>query len=202
MSKKQSCHNEEKLKENDKTAAEKPDESKDEKTLDCDTEKPDLDMEKDNGTPSGTNEQDELSAVKSELCDQKEKYLRLLAEYENYKKRTAKETSSVYTYATAEAVKTLLPVLDNLRIAALAEGPYEDVKKGVMMILKNADDAFAKLGVEEIPALGECFNPEIHDAVQHICDDTKGEQEIIEEFQKGYRMGDKIIRHSMVKVAN
>jgi len=145
----------------------------------------------------------ELEALKAEHAELNDRFLRVLAEYENYKKRTAKETASAYAFATAETVRQLLPVFDNLRMAAAAEGgSAEDMKKGVEMILRQAEDVFAALGVEEIPALGKTFDPELHNAVQHVEDESCAEQQVVEEYQKGYRLGDKIIRHSMVKVAN
>jgi len=145
----------------------------------------------------------ELEALKAEHDELKDRFLRVLAEYENYKKRTAKESASTFAYATAETVRQLLPVFDNLRMAAAVEsGSAEDMKKGVEMILRQATEVFTALGVEEIPALGQTFDPELHNAVQHIEDESCGEQQIVEEYQKGYRLGDKIIRHSVVKVAN
>lgn len=145
----------------------------------------------------------QLEALKAEYDELKDRFLRVLAEYDNYKKRTAKESASTYAYATAETIRHLLPVFDNLRMAAAVEGgSVEDIKKGVEMILKQVEDVFAALGVEEIPALGQTFDPELHDAVQHVEDESCGEQQIVEEYQKGYRLGDRIIRHSVVKVAN
>jgi len=129
--------------------------------------------------------------------------LRLAAEYDNFKKRTQKEKEAIYRDATIEAIKELLGVIDNLERAIMS---FEDKEnphyKGVEMVYKQTKDIFSKMGVEETKALGEEFNPELHNAVMHIDDEKVADNIIVEEFQKGYTYKDKVIRYSMVKVAN
>lgn len=151
-----------------------------------------------------TNKEDsELLKKEEELKDLNDKYLRLLAEYDNFKKRTVKEKEAIYTDASARVITELLVVLDNLERAL---GTIEDkecsIYKGMEMILKQTQEVFEKLGVLKIEAVGSEFNPELHNAVMHIEDETLGENIIAEEFLKGYTYKDKVIRYSMVKVAN
>ncbi|MBE6652459.1 MAG: nucleotide exchange factor GrpE [Ruminococcaceae bacterium] len=144
-----------------------------------------------------------LEATEAALAEEKDKYLRMLAEYDNFRRRTAKEKETIYGDATAETVKGLLPVVDTLERAAAGLTP-EDAEsplgKGITMTLKSATDALAKLGVEEVPC--DVFNPDIHNAVMHVEDDSLPEGAIVAVFQKGYRKGDHIIRYAMVQVAN
>ena len=144
-----------------------------------------------------------LEAAEAALAEEKDKYLRMLAEYDNYRRRTAKEKDAVYNDATADTIKGLLPVVDTLERAAAGLSP-EDAEsplgKGITMILKSATDALAKLGVEEVPC--DVFNPDIHNAVMHIEDESLPEGAIVAVFQKGYRKGEHIIRYAMVQVAN
>ena len=142
---------------------------------------------------------------KAELAEQKDMYLRVLAEYENFRRRTAEEKSKIYSDATSEAVEKFLPVLDNLEHAAgcTAESDADSaIRQGVELVLRSFRDILEKLGVSEIPALGETFDPNIHNAVMREDNPDKGENEITEVFQKGYKLGNKVIRYSMVKVAN
>ena len=131
-----------------------------------------------------------------------ERYLRLLAEFDNYKKRSAKERENIYCDARVDTVTKFLPVYDNLERALKAETADESYKKGVEMTFNQLMDVFRKLGVEEIESVGQTFDPNLHNAVMHVEDGEKGENEIVEEFQKGFKIGDKVIRFSMVKVAN
>ena len=144
-----------------------------------------------------------LEAAEAALAEEKDKYLRMLAESDNFRRRTAKEKETIYGDATADTVKGLLPVIDTLERAAAGLTP-EDAEsplgKGISMILKSATDALAKLGVEEVPT--DVFNPDFHNAVMHIEDESLGEGAIVAVFQKGYRKGDHIIRYAMVQVAN
>lgn len=143
--------------------------------------------------------------LEGELSDEKDKYLRMLAEYDNFRKRVQKEKESIYSDAVSDSVSVLLAVLDNLERAAavdVSQSDAQSVVDGVKKILEQAGEVFAKLGVEEIPALGEQFNPEVHNAVMHGDSDEYGENVVSEVFLKGYRIGDKVIRHSMVKVEN
>lgn len=140
-----------------------------------------------------------------ELEELNDKYLRLMAEYDNFKKRTVKEKEAIYIDSVAGTVEQLLPVLDNFE-RALASFSEEDKSsefyKGFEMIYNQTNDIFTKLGVKVIEALGEEFNPEFHNAVMHVEDENADDNIIVEEFQKGYTYRDKVIRYSMVKVAN
>lgn len=145
--------------------------------------------------------QDENTKLNNEIEALKEKILRITAEYDNYRKRTNKEKESIYTEACEDVLKNILPVLDNLERAATVEGSVEDIKKGIDMVIKQFKDSLDKLNVEEISTDGK-FDPNFHNAVMHIEDENYGEKEIVEVFQKGYIRGNKVLRYSMVKVAN
>ncbi len=134
--------------------------------------------------------------------DVNEKYMRTLAEYDNYRKRTIKEKESIYPEAKAVVIEKFLPVMDNFQRAIDSAENKDGFYEGVVMLKKQMDEVLAALGVEEIKSIGEEFNPELHNAVMHIDDEEQGENVIVEEFQKGYKIGDRVIRHSMVKVAN
>lgn len=134
--------------------------------------------------------------------DVNEKYMRTLAEYDNYRKRTIKEKESIYPEAKAVVVEKFLPVMDNFQRALDSAEEKDPFYEGVAMVKKQMDEVLTALGVEEIKAVGEEFNPELHNAVMHVDDEEAGENIIVEEFQKGYKIGDRVIRHSMVKVAN
>ncbi len=136
------------------------------------------------------------------LAEAADKYLRLAAEYDNYRKRTAKEKENAWSEAKAQTVAAFLPVFDNLERAMKQETADEAYKKGVEMTMKGLQDALAGLGVEMIPALGETFDPNRHNAVMHCDDPEAGENTIVEVFQQGFACGDKVIRFSMVRVAN
>lgn len=144
-----------------------------------------------------------LEAAEAALAEEKDKYLRMLAEYDNYRRRTVKEKETIYGDAAADTVKGLLPVIDTLERAAAgltAEDVESPLGKGITMTLKSATDALTKMGVEEVPS--NVFNPDFHNAVMHIEDESLGEGAIVAVFQKGYRKGDHIIRYAMVQVAN
>lgn len=139
----------------------------------------------------------------TESCDEyKEKLARTLAEFDNYKKRTQKEKESIYSYAICETVEKILPVYDSLKLSLSHECTDEALKKGVEVTIKQFDNVLNSLGVSEIEALGKTFDPNVHNAVMHIDDDSYGEKEIVEVLQVGYQTKDKVIRYSMVKVAN
>ena len=131
-----------------------------------------------------------------------ERYLRLMAEFDNYKKRSARERENIYTDVRVDTVTKFLPVFDNLERAMKTETADEAYKRGVEMTFNQLTDVFKKLGVEEIESVGKPFDPKLHNAVMHVEDESLGENEIVEEFQKGFKIGDKVIRFSMVKVAN
>lgn len=147
------------------------------------------------------NLKEENEKLKEELDTAKDKLLRLTAEYDNYRKRTVKEKEGIYSDAYVDVLKEIIPIIDNLERAVAADGSLEDLKKGIEMTMKGCQDSFAKLGVQEIDTTGE-FDPNLHNAVMHIEDDNLGKNAIAEVFQKGYKKDDKIIRHTMVKVAN
>ena len=143
----------------------------------------------------------QLEESKAELAAEKDKYMRMIAEYDNYRRRTAKEKDGIYADAYADALKGILPILDNLE-RAVGVSEAEALQKGLSMTLKGAEDALAKMGVTAFGEKGETFDPEKHNAVMHIEDEQFGESEITEVYQKGYAKGDKILRFAMVIVAN
>ena len=129
-------------------------------------------------------------------------YLRLLAEYDNYRKRSQKEKDNLYADVRADVVTKFLPVYDNLE-RALKQGTEDEAyRKGVEMIMNQFNSTMEKLGVTEIESLGQKFDPALHNAVMHVDDEEKGENEIVEVFQQGFKIGDKVVRFAMVKVAN
>ena len=136
------------------------------------------------------------------LAEAADKYLRLAAEYDNYRKRTAKEKEGIWTEAKAQTVAAFLPVYDNLERALKQPTADEAYRKGVEMTMKGLQDALTGLGVEVIPALGETFDPNRHSAVMHVDDPEAGENTVVEVFQQGFICGEKVIRFAMVKVAN
>ena len=146
-----------------------------------------------------------LLAKDTELAELTDKFMRISAEYENFRKRSAKEREGIYSDACFEVLGQILPILDNLERAAqynteqTAESP---MGKGLELTLKSFIETLAKLGVCEIEAVGKQFDPNFHNAVMHVEDETVGENEIVEVFMKGYAKGEKVLRHSMVKVAN
>ena len=147
-------------------------------------------------------EKTELELKQEELDDVTDRYKRVLAEFENYKKRSSKERESLYNSILADVVEVMLPVVDNLENAAKVETEDENYKKGVEMVLKQFKDVLQSKGVEEIKTVGETFDPSLHEAVSSIQDENLGEKEIAQEYRKGYKIGDRVIRHSMVVVAN
>lgn len=144
-----------------------------------------------------------LAESEKALKDRDDKYLRLAAEYDNYRRRTQKEKESIYSDAYGEALKQLLPVIDNLELAAKQTGAdAEAVRAGVEMTLKLAVENMAKLGISAFGEVGEEFDPNKHTAVFHVEDENLGENVIAEVLQRGYIRGDRIIRFAVVKVAN
>ena len=148
----------------------------------------------------------ERADVEAKLCEQlkqkDEKLLRIAAEYDNYRKRTAKEKEETYQNATMNVLGEFLEVADNFERAKNAESEIEDYKKGIEMIFSQFLDKMKKLGAEPFGEAGETFDPELHMAVYHLEDESKGEGEITEVYQRGYKLGDKVIRHAVVIVAN
>lgn len=184
------------------------DDKKNEK--DCNLE---MESEKNEDTEDQKQEQSETNAddentklindLKTQLESQKDMFLRTVAEYENYRKRSQREKTAVYNDATASTIETMLPVIDSLELALKSiEGASEEYKKGLQLIKNQLDESLKKLGVEEIGKEGDEFDPNYHNAVLHIEDDKVADNTIIEVFQKGYMLSERVIRHAMVKVAN
>lgn len=141
--------------------------------------------------------------LEKELAAAKEAHIRTLAEYDNYRKRTAKEKEGIYSDAKADCMKSLLGVLDNFdRALGVDNSDFESYKKGVEMIYTNFFEILKGLGVEAFGEKGEAFDPNFHNGVMHIEDDSLGENVIAEVFSKGYKLGDKVLRPAMVQVAN
>ena len=145
----------------------------------------------------------ENKALAEQLAEANDKYMRLYAEYDNFRRRSQKEKEGIYTDAYVDALTKILPILDNLERAAQYGGEDTDhpLAKGLELTLKSFAETMEKMGVAEIPALGEQFDPNVHNAVMHVDDESFGENEVVEVFMKGYAKGDKVLRHSMVKVA-
>lgn len=144
----------------------------------------------------------EEDKLKAELDDTKDKYLRLMAEYDNFRKRSAKERLELSASVKGDTIVEILPVLDNFERALGTETQDENYKQGIEMIFKLFGDALTKLGVEVIDPIGEIFDPNIASAVNQIEDPELGENVVAQVFQKGYKIGDKVIRYAMVVVAN
>lgn len=159
--------------------------------------------------PAHNREMEQLKNELEEKTKKCEEYFNMLqrtaAEFDNYKKRTAKEMGTVYNDAAVDIVAAFLPVVDNIERAVQASSKEADaasLKEGIDLVFRQFKEVMAKLGVEEIKSLGEKFDPNLHNAVMHVEDPEYGESVIVEEFQKGYTLKDKVIRYSMVKVAN
>jgi len=144
----------------------------------------------------------EQESLKKELAAQSDKYLRLAAEYDNYRKRSIREREALFGDVRSDTVTKLLPVYDNLARALLVTTEDKAFYKGVEMTMTQLKSILEKLGVTEIKAIGETFDPALHSAVMHVEDETHGKSEIVEEYEKGFMLGDKVIRFSTVKVAN
>lgn len=148
-----------------------------------------------------TEAKEALEKANAELAETKDKYLRTAAEYDNFRRRSAKEREGVYSDAYADALSALLPVLDNLeRAAAYTDGAQ--LADGIQLIFKSAKESLERIGVSEFGAKGEQFDPNIHNAMMHVDDENFGENEVVEVFQKGYKRGERVLREALVKVAN
>ena len=145
---------------------------------------------------------DETEALKKQLADLNDKLLRTAAEYDNFRRRSQKEKEAIYTDSKAEIIGKLLPVIDNFERASAAEADPENYKKGIEMTVRQLLDALTAMGVEAYGAAGDPFDPNIHNGVMHVDDDSMEENVVADVFIKGYKMGDKVIRHASVKVAN
>ena len=154
-------------------------------------------------TPQEDPVEEKLRQAEEQVLALNDKLLRTLAEYDNFRKRSVKEKEAIYPEAAADAVSKFLPVLDSMERAAGFSCSDEEYKKGVDMIIHSFYDALSAAGVEEIPAeVGSPFDPAMHNAVMHIEDENFGAGVIAQVFQKGYRLGERVIRHTMVQVAN
>lgn len=146
---------------------------------------------------------EEYDRLQGELNNYKQQHLRVLAEYDNFRKRSANEKSGVYHNAVADTVSSILPVADNIeRALAQENASAEDMRRGVEMIANQFNECFEKLGIHPQGAVGDTFDPNLHNAVSHIDNDELPENSIAAVFQKGYMLGDKVVRHAMVQVAN
>ena len=145
---------------------------------------------------------DEAEALKKQLAEANDKLLRTAAEYDNFRRRSQKEKEAIYTDSKAEIIGKLLPVIDNFERAAATDADPDNYKKGIEMTVRQLLDALTAMGVEAFGAAGEPFDPNIHNGVMHVDDESLDENVIADVFIKGYKMGDKVIRHASVKVAN
>lgn len=146
---------------------------------------------------------EKMEGLAQTLAAEQDKYLRLAAEYDNYRKRTAREKESIYTDAKIDTVKALLGVYDNLERGIAQYGDEESPhRKGLEMVMNQFKESLAKLGVERMEAEGQPFDPEKHNAVMHIEDEAYGENTVVEVLQQGFLLGDKVLRFAIVKVAN
>lgn len=144
----------------------------------------------------------EVASLKAKLEENEDRLKRLMAEFDNYKKRSAKERETLYQSLIGDILTAMLPVVDNLEKAVEAHTEDAGYKQGVEMVLKQFKEVLQANGLEEIEAIGKPFDPELHEAVASVVDETLGEKEIKEQYRKGYKIGNKVVRHSMVIVAN
>lgn len=144
----------------------------------------------------------DVKKLQEDLENTTDRLKRLMAEFDNYKKRSAKEREHLYSSIVADIMMAFLPVMDNLEKAINTNTGDEGYKQGMELVAKQFQDVLKSFGLEEIKSIGEIFDPSVHEAVSSIQDETKQSQEIVEEFRKGYKMGDRVIRHAMVVVAN
>lgn len=163
---------------------------------------PEAEAVKETETPKEPDNSEKLAALETELAAAKDRCLRIAAEYENYRRRSTKERENIYGDAVAMTVGAILPILDNLERAAALPTEDEAYKKGIDMTLKQFEASLEKLGVKEIKALGEQFDPNLHNAVMHVEQEGCDDNTVVEVFQKGFIMGERVVRHSIVKVAN
>ena len=145
--------------------------------------------------------EERIAALEAELKEKDERFLRMAAEYDNFRRRSREEKAATYADALSDTVSELLPIIDNLERAALYDDG-EKVKEGLMMTAKSVTAALEKLGIETVGATGETFDPNLHNAVMHIDSDELEENTLSQVFQKGFKIGDKVVRFAMVQVAN
>ncbi|MGN1481752.1 nucleotide exchange factor GrpE [Porcipelethomonas sp.] len=162
----------------------------------------DMDIDIETGEEKSDESKEKIEELEAKLKDSDDKYLRLYAEYDNYRKRTAKEKIESYGDATSKCVADILPVLDSFERAIEAECADEAFKNGMQMIYNQFKEALKKIGVTEMEALGNEFDPNLHNAIKQVEDENFGENTVCEIFQKGYMLNDRVIRHAVVAVAN
>lgn len=151
--------------------------------------------------------EDEIDPRDRQIADLSDKFIRLAAEYDNYRRRSQKEKDALYNESIATVAQAWLPIIDNLERSSVVSTEYQNeeaqkIKSGVDMIVAQAKEAVNSLGIVEIQALGKTFDPNSMEAIMHVDDDTVGESQVVEVFEKGYMRGDRVIRHAIVKVAN
>lgn len=149
-----------------------------------------------------TDLQEEQKEETKDYDELNDRYMRVLAEFENYKKRSQKERELLYNSILGDIILKILPLMDNLEIALKAECKDENYKQGVELVQKQFKEFLDGIGVQAIPAVGETFDPALHEAISSVQDETKVSGEIVQEYRKGYKIGNKVIRHSMVVVNN
>lgn len=186
------------------TACEKEEQKlPEEESKKADGEKKEAEEKEDSKNTEKNTAESEADKLTKELAAAKEAHIRTLAEYDNYRKRSTKEKQAAYGDAKADCIKELLPMMDNFERALAAEATdVEGFKKGVEMIFKSFGDVLSKLGVEAFGEKGEKFDPNIHNGVMHVEDEELPENSVAEVFSRGYKLGDRILRPAMVKVAN
>lgn len=143
-----------------------------------------------------------IESQKQEIEEKDDRIKRLIAEFDNFKKRSSKERENLYNSIIGDIITSFLPIIDNLEKAVKVETEDEKYRQGIELVLKQFKDVLDSNGVKEIESVGQTFNPELHEAITSVTDETLGVQEIKEEYRKGYMIGDKVIRHSLVVVAN
>jgi len=160
------------------------------------------DLSEENLENKEVKETTEMTEAEKELEETVDRLKRVMAEFENYKKRNTKEREQLYNSLLADIIGSFLPVLDNLEKAVQVKTEDENMKQGIELVVKQILDIFSKFGVEKIETVGKTFDPEVHEAVSSVQDENLGEKVIKEEFRTGYKIGIKVIRHAMVVVAN
>ena len=166
-------------------------------------EAPEQEVKPEEAEQKPSSEETELEKLQKEFEEHKQQHLRVLAEYDNFRKRTQNEKNAIYNNAVSDTVQAILPIADNIERALSQENASaQDMKKGVEMIENQIKACFEKLGLTEMGQVGETFDPNLHNAVAHIEDESLGENVIAAVYQKGYKLGDRVVRHAMVQVAN
>lgn len=186
----------------EKDIPETEEEIQEEEASETQEEASDEEVQEEASEPAEPTPEEKIKALEETIAADKDKYLRLLAEYDNFRKRSVKEKLDASDNATAKAAMEVISVIDNFERAVAAECSDENYKKGVEMIYNQFVDVIKKLGVEEIDALGKEFDPNLHNAVTQVEDENFGENTVSQVYQKGYKLGDKVIRCAMVVVAN